>query len=118
MTEALRKSGTEKGRALAAQKLTLNQDFDLMSVKAMARANKGGKALTPEETAAFEEATTKLDAATKRVAELEAKLKNQTAERAIRQHKAANRDVTAEARKRGFTDLLNEAKALLDAGCY
>lgn len=38
---ALRRSGTEKGRALAAQKLTINKSYDLLSSIARAKATKG-----------------------------------------------------------------------------
>jgi len=50
ISTAVRKSGTEKGRALASQKLTINEDFDLISVRSRARANKGGE-LTAKEDA-------------------------------------------------------------------
>lgn len=66
LTTATKKSGTEKGRALASQKLTINQDFDLVSVLQRAKAAKG-RELKPEERAKFESAV-------KRVEELEAKL--------------------------------------------
>lgn len=48
LTAATKASGTEKGRTLAAQKLTINQDFDLVSVKQRMKAAKG-RELTPEE---------------------------------------------------------------------
>jgi hypothetical protein len=50
ISKAVRKSGTEKGRALASQKLTINEDFDLISVRSRARASKGGE-LTAKEDA-------------------------------------------------------------------
>lgn len=50
ISTAVRKSGTEKGRALASQKITINEDFDLISVRSRARANKGGD-LTAKEDA-------------------------------------------------------------------
>ena len=53
ITEATKRSGTEKGRALASQKLTINQDFDLVSVLQRAKAAKG-KELSSEERVKFE----------------------------------------------------------------
>lgn len=53
VTEATRKSGTEKGRALASQKLTINQDFDLVSMLNRYKA-KTGKEPTPEVRAKIE----------------------------------------------------------------
>jgi hypothetical protein len=48
LTRGLRASGSEKGRALNAQKLTLNRNFELVSVLARARSAKQ-KDLTPRE---------------------------------------------------------------------
>lgn len=53
ITTATKASGTEKGRALASQKLTINQDFDLVSVKQRMKAAKG-RELTSEETTRYE----------------------------------------------------------------
>lgn len=69
ISTAVRKSGTEKGRALASQKITLNEDFDLISVRSRARANKGGE-LTAKEDAEL----------TKRVKELEDEITSQTSQ--------------------------------------
>lgn len=66
LTSATKASGTEKGRALASQKLTINQDFDLISVLQRAKASKG-RELNAQERAKFE-------GMTKRVKELEGKL--------------------------------------------
>lgn len=53
LSRALRASGTEKGRALAAQKLTIDQDFKLISVLNRAKVAKGAS-LTPAERIWFE----------------------------------------------------------------
>lgn len=70
LSRALRSSGTEKGRALASQKLTIDQNFDLLAVKTRAKAAKGS-ALSPAESQHLETLTKKLEATTARVAELE-----------------------------------------------
>lgn len=115
LTEALRKSGTEKGRALASQKLTLSHDYDLITVKARAKVA-AGRALTEAESSSFSELSQKLDDANKRVSELERSMAEQSAERVVRQHKAMQR-VTPETRHAEFTDLLGKVKELLKAGC-
>lgn len=116
LSRALRVSGTEKGRALAAQKLTIDQDFNLLSLKSRAKAAKGAD-LSPKESAQIEGLTRKLDATNTRVAELEKQLTEQAAERAIRRHAAGRRGLTHQARTAEFSGLLAEAKALLKAGC-
>lgn len=70
LSQALRSSGTEKGRALAAQKLTINQNYDLVSVKNRAKVAKG-KDLSPAESTRLQTLTTKLDEMNTRVAEFE-----------------------------------------------
>lgn len=115
LTEALRKSGTEKGRSLASQKLTLSHDYDLITVKARAKVA-AGRALTEAESSSFSELSQKLDDANKRVSELERSMAEQSAERVVRQHKARQR-VTPETRHAEFTDLLGKVKELLKAGC-
>lgn len=77
LTAATKKSGTEKGRTLAAQKLTINQDFDLISMKNRVKAAKGDN-LTPAENTRIEDLHKRLtaaeaerDAANERAAEAE-----------------------------------------------
>lgn len=52
LQRAVTQSGTEKGRALASQKLTINQDMDLVSL--IARAKAKGIKITPERRAKYE----------------------------------------------------------------
>lgn len=112
LTTAIRKSGTEKGRALASQKLTLDSDLDLVSVLSRAKVAKG-KNLTAKERAAFEKLTKELEAANERVKSLEIQVREQTASRALRKHRATKRKSEPEER----AALLNEVRELLKAGC-
>lgn len=66
LTRAAKASGTEKGRTLAAQKLTINQDFDLLSLTARFKAATGREP-TPKER-------TRIEQLSQRNADLEAKL--------------------------------------------
>jgi hypothetical protein len=116
LSRALRVSGTEKGRALAAQKLTIDQNFDLVSVKSRAKAAKGGN-LSVKESAQLTELTTKLNEQTARVAELESKMNEQIAERALREVKVQRRSYTKPAREAELSDLYQRAKVLLANGC-
>lgn len=74
LTRAMRVSGTEKGRALASQKLTLDRDYSLLSVLARAKATKGLE-LSPVERGRFSELTGKLDKAEAQLAAIEPKVK-------------------------------------------
>ena len=118
LTEALIKSGTEKGRALASQKLTINQDFDIVSLKSMAKAKKG-KPLTAKENKALEQMSKDLEIANarnealqKKIDELMAKqfVKEGSVRRYSRMNKA-ERDVELES-------LVARTKQLLEEGCY
>lgn len=116
LTTALRVSGTEKGRALASQKLTLDQDFNLLVVKNRAKVAKGA-ALSPAESKRLETLTTQLQESQAKVTELETAMQEQIAERAVRRHAAGKRATNHQARTADFGSLLAEAKALIKAGC-
>ena len=66
ITSATKASGTEKGRALAAQKLTINQDYDLVSLLQRAKVAKG-RELTAQERSRYEQQA-------KQIADLEQQL--------------------------------------------
>ncbi|MFH1635394.1 MAG: diguanylate cyclase, partial [Chloroflexota bacterium] len=70
LSTAIHKSGTEKGRALAAQKLTINQDYDLVSVVTRAKA-KRGKKLTQKQHDKFEDLTSELERAQQEIERLQ-----------------------------------------------
>lgn len=118
LNTALVKSGSEKGRALAAQKLTINQDFDLISLKNRAKARKG-KPLTEKETKKIEQLSKDLRlqvATNKRLLERVDKL---IAEKSVkrgsvtRYSRMARQDVNLE-----LDSLISRTRQLLDEGCY
>jgi len=113
LSQALRSSGTEKGRALAAQKLTLDEDMSLIAVKARARAAKGS-ALTPAETARIEMLTKSLEEANAKITELQNKSADGRAEKAVRR---GTKRTTEAKRLAEYTDLLKQTRELLKAGC-
>lgn len=71
LTTATKASGTEKGRALASQKLTINQDFDLVSVLQRAKAAKG-RELNAQERAKYEGMVKQVDELQTKLAKVEA----------------------------------------------
>lgn len=73
LSKATKASGTEKGRALASQKLTIGDDYSLIALASRLKQANPEKALASHETAKVEAIAAKLDAAEKRIAELEAK---------------------------------------------
>ncbi len=101
ITEAVKKSGTEKGRSLASQKLTINQDFDLVSMLNRYKA-KTGKEPTPE---IREQIATQQ----KRIAQLEADLTKAQAKPALDK---IQREVRREGRQRTRKALDDEAATI------
>ena len=116
LTTALRKSGTEKGRALASQKLTLDQDYNLVSLVTRAKAKKG-KSLTTAERAAFEKLSSDLEAMTKRAEAAEAKVREQQAETAVVRQPGRRRAMKLAERQAEYSDLLTKFRQLVKEGC-
>ncbi len=116
LTEALRKSGTEKGRALAAQKLTINQDFRLISVLNRAKTKKG-KALTTKEKSFFDETIKQLEAENAALRKKLALFNERRSGAGIKKNKnlAPKNRFAREAR---IEKLYAETRALLRAGCH
>lgn len=116
LTRAMRASGTEKGRALAAQKLTLDEDFNLVSVLARARQAKEGADVPAADRAQFERLTKMIAEKDAEIARLTKKQADAAAERTIRRHDAKNRKPEA-TRVQERAALVSKAKELLRAGC-
>lgn len=104
LSQALRSSGTEKGRALASQKLTLNSDYQLVTVLNRAKTAKGGD-LKPAERAQFDTLTKRLEETTTKLAEVEKQSEQQRVS-----HEAALREARAQAsHKKTVADVRREA---------
>ena len=84
LSRAIHISGTEKGRALAAQKLTLDSDYDLISIRTRAKAKKG-KALTAKESQKLTEVTQNLETANEKIEQLQRQINEMAAKRAIKE---------------------------------
>lgn len=82
LSTAAKQSGTENARALAAHRLTINQDFDLVSVLSRAKAAKG-KDLTSEERADYERLVAQNTALEKKLAEVEQTASSKTLQREV-----------------------------------
>lgn len=82
LTQATKASGTEKGRALASQKLTINQDYDLVSLVQRAKAAKG-RDLTPEERTRYEGMAKEIESLTEKLGKAEEQLASRQLQREI-----------------------------------
>jgi hypothetical protein len=118
ITRALHISGTEKGRALVSQKLTIDRNFDLISVKARAKAAKG-KELSAKESADFKELTEKLDKATEKIDDMQREIDELNATRFVRKGglKQFGR-MTAQQKNLRLDGIKNRMSTLLEKGCY
>jgi len=115
VSQAMRQSRSAIARGLTFSKATIDEDFDLISVKSRAKAAKG-KALTPAESKRFEELTSQLEAKTRQVAALEKRVNEQTAMRAVKQRNRFSKMSKAE-RDVELEGLKAKALELLRAGC-
>lgn len=82
LSEAMRASGSEKGRTLAAQKLTINQDYDLTSMVQRATEARG-RDLTPKEHSKVAEQARHIEELTAKLAEAEDKAKASVVQKEI-----------------------------------
>jgi hypothetical protein len=117
VTQALYKSGTEKGRALASQKLTINQDFDLLSLKNRAKKIKG-RELTQKENEKIEKLAKELEMQQKENEMLQGRIKELMAKKfvregSIRKYSRMNRtEIDSE-----LNTLISRTQQLLEEGC-
>jgi hypothetical protein len=81
--EAARKSGTETGRALAARRMMIKQDYSLANVLQRARVASPNGEVSPELRNTLETLTKQLDEANKRIDDYEESKKQQAAERTV-----------------------------------
>ncbi len=116
LTKAVNVSGTEKGRALAAQKLTINKDFDLISVLNRAKTA-AGKKLTAIQNKLFKGLTEKLSKTTKRVEALEIEVNGLKARGAVRIGNRRFKTMNLQQKNRSLDSLVAKAKTLLEQGC-
>lgn len=118
ISRAVALSGRKEGQALVARKLTLNQDFDLVSVLTRAKVAKG-KELTPQERQKFEEMDKAFIEATERITALESQITKIKAQAAIKRGRSTEVARLGKAeRSERLTDLVKRTNELLKAGCY
>lgn len=84
VSRALKASGTQAGRALSIRRAQLNEDYSLAALVQRATATKGAP-LTDAERARFEGLSAQLEAAQKRIADLEEQAQNGAAGQSVRQ---------------------------------
>ena len=116
LTRAVNLSGTEKGRALAAQKLTINKDFKLISVLSRAKVA-AGKKLSSVQRTIFKGLTGKLAKTEKRVEVLESEVNELQAKSQLKRGSTRFRGMTLQQRNRNIETLAAKATRLLEEGC-
>lgn len=115
LSQATKLGGTESARGLRFRQRAMNEDMDLMAVKARFKAAKG-KELSATESAMLKDKTQRLEEATRRIEELEKQSAERTAEQAVRRD-SGRRRMRPEDRAIEFDTLLSRAKFLLESGC-
>ncbi len=115
ISKAVRYSGTEKGRNLAAQKLTINKSYDLVHVLSRAKAAKG-KEITPEERTRLTAITKQLKDTEAKLADAESRIRDLRARDAIKERRTSTR-LPQEKVKVKIADLTEKTRRLLRAGC-
>ncbi len=114
---AIEVSGSEKGRALAAQKLTIDKDYNLLSVKIRAKVAKG-EGLTKRQDKRFEELTGKIENVDKKINKLEKTVKKISSQRTVRTGSAnVNKNMSIAQKDTQLADLIAKTKKLLEDGC-
>lgn len=118
LSMALYKSGTEKGRALAAQKLTINKDFDLLSLINRAKARKG-RPLTVKETRKVEQLSKDLELISKKNELLQKKVDELIAKKALKTGSVNRYSGVPRAEiDLELDSLVARTRQLLDEGCF
>jgi len=123
LSEALRMSGSIAGQNLVIHKLTINRNFDLVSILnrgevAKQMDTKNAK-LTSKERAKFKELTEKLAARDKQVAELEKEVSRRTANAVLRKSRGTKKFAKMSRAERdvALNDTVARAKKLISEGC-
>lgn len=117
LSDAARLSGTEKGRALASQKLTINKDYQLVSVLNRAKGMKGGE-LKPAETSTLTEITKQMQGYEARISQLEAKASDRQVRDAMQTTRAKKYSrMTPEQRTAELQEKYSRLRELLKSGC-
>ncbi|MBU2061105.1 MAG: hypothetical protein KKH44_04550, partial [Bacteroidetes bacterium] len=117
VTTALRLSGSQKGRDLVSQKLTLDKSYELLSVKSRAKATKGTK-LTEKESQKFEQLTKEVKTKDTEIQKLQSELEEAIANNTLKQGtKKKYSKMTEKQKKIELESLKLRAKELIEKGC-
>ncbi len=116
LTKAVNTSGTEKGRALAAQKLTINKDFSLISVLNRAKVA-AGKKLSAVKQQIFKGLTKRLNETNKRVETLELEVNELKAKGIVRKGVSRFKRLSIQQKNTELDTLVDRTNRLLKEGC-
>lgn len=117
--EAARRSGTETGRALAARRMMIKQDYSLANVLQRARAVSKNGEVSPEVRQNLEDLTRQLDEANKRLDDYEETKKQQAGKDAVEKIKrTAKRTAVKGDLKTEYDSLIKDLNAELLGKTY
>lgn len=116
LSEAVRDNGSEAGRTLAAQKLTLNKDFSLISVLNQAKAN-SGKKLSKKKEQALTNQVAKNDDLNRRIEVLEKEVNDLKANKLAKRGAKRFTTMTVSERNTSRKTLSTKLNQLLAEGC-
>jgi hypothetical protein len=117
ISEAGHKTGTETARALVARKITLNEAWDVISLKYQSKKAKG-KPLSKAESEKFEELGTQLSKMNETIQRLEARINEMNAMKRVKEGKVSRYKKMNQADKQiELNDLVERTRQLLKDGC-
>lgn len=119
LQKAVHLSGSEAGRTLAAQKLTLDENFDLASVVNRASVAKQGKELSKRQRVNFEKLTKDLEAATTKIEQLAMEMQEMKARKFVKKGRTATqfRTMNKAQKDSELADLVAKTNRLIKEGC-
>ncbi len=116
LTRAVSLSGTEKGRALVSQKLTINKDFDLISVLNRAKVAKR-KTLSAREESKFKKLTEDLQKSNEKIDKLQLEVLEIQALNAVKKGAKRFTRMSLVQKDSDLSRLVAETNELLKMGC-
>jgi hypothetical protein len=117
LTMAIHRSGSEAGRRLQMQKLTIDENYDLLSVKTRAKS-KRGKELTKKQTEKFEKLTKELEQAQLEIDRLTREVSEMMSNNFLKKGSTARyKDMNKAQIESERASLTSQIQQLLDEGC-
>jgi hypothetical protein len=117
LSAAMHKAGSIAGRRLNMQKMTIDKDYSLVSVKSRAKARRG-KPLTQKQNDKLEELVSELEQSQRDIKRLQDEVAELTANQFMKLGKTSRyKQMDNSSREIELDSLLSKTKQLLDEGC-